>query len=117
MNQFCIQPSGRSLRFAATGDSGSLIVSEDGANAVGLLFAEAPEKNGAGIASPMGKVLELMEISLIQKTSGDLTAFVGQWEKATSKFKTLGMSRNPPPSPPRLRTFSIANVASIAVII
>ncbi len=50
--------------FALPGDSGSLVVSEDGAQAVGLLFAASP--NGElGWITPIEAVLEHFNVSLV----------------------------------------------------
>jgi hypothetical protein len=46
------------------GDSGSLVVSKKDKKAVGLYFA-GPENGQYGIANPIGKVLELLDIELL----------------------------------------------------
>ncbi|MGM0667760.1 MAG: PKD domain-containing protein, partial [Bacteroidota bacterium] len=63
INQFTITPG----EFSAGGDSGSLIVSEDGNNPVGLLFAGSSTHT---IASPIGVVLDKFGVTIDNESGG-----------------------------------------------
>ena len=52
-----------SFVFAVPGDSGSIVLTDPGKNAVGLLFAAEPE--GGGLANPIHDVVESLNIELL----------------------------------------------------
>lgn len=64
VDQFTITPGD----FSAGGDSGSLIVTADGANPVGLLFAGSDTHT---IANPIGLVLDRFNVSIDTEDNGD----------------------------------------------
>jgi hypothetical protein len=63
-NQLRLEVAPRYQALGLGGDSGSLVVSKKDKKAVGLYFA-GPENGQYGIANPIGKVLELLEIELL----------------------------------------------------
>ncbi len=67
INQFTITPGD----FSAGGDSGSLIVSEEGNNPVGLLFAGGSTHT---IASPIGVVLSEFGVSIDNESGGTVNS-------------------------------------------
>lgn len=60
----------RNALFADQGDSGSTIVNDAG-QVVGLLFAIGADSNGRGIATPIQRVLETMNVSMAIEGIGD----------------------------------------------
>ncbi len=63
-NQLRLEVTPRYQALGLGGDSGSLVVSKKDKKAVGLYFA-GPENGQYGIANPIDKVLELLEIELL----------------------------------------------------
>jgi hypothetical protein len=63
-NQLRLEVAPRYQAIGLGGDSGSLVVSKKDKKAVGLYFA-GPENGQYGIANPIDKVLELLEIKLL----------------------------------------------------
>jgi hypothetical protein len=63
-NQLRLEVAPRYQALGLGGDSGSLVVSKKDKKAVGLYFA-GPENGQYGIANPIDKVLELLEIELL----------------------------------------------------
>ncbi len=63
-NQLRLEVAPRYRAIGLGGDSGSLVVSKKDKKAVGLYFA-GPENGQYGIANPIEKVLELLEIELL----------------------------------------------------
>lgn len=65
INQIRVDPRLPTRAFATAGDSGSLVLTEGGNNAIGLLFAAIPSTGGGGVASPIHAVTERLNITLL----------------------------------------------------